>query len=548
MPDLPEIEPKRLSETSDSDLSRLIASARTGAATTRTGSRERIWKKLIHAPAPSHARWLIPAVAVGCAALVFFFRPQPSASPLLSAEPFATLALASGAVDAASAGAWSVAQVGAPLSEGSRLRTAANSRAYTRFSGGGALFGEGTLAALSREGAGLAVKLEVGAATFALRQDSTPLHVGAAAFAVDTHGSVFQVKVGSEQVVDVLVHEGTVRVRGPSTDLGLAAGQSWSSRTGPGHATMNETDAATARVLGALSEPKATLRIPTPVGAEITIDGVRLGLAPLGVLQPLGPHQVTAEHHGERISGQVVLVAQDTAFQPAEPPLPQLASPAEKPLSLRPGEVDPAAPLQQKLKGALSPGDRDTASYELARVLCRRGKNTEALGLYEKLAVGSGAWSEPALYEVGRLKLRSLSDPAGAVTAYADYRRRYPAGALAHEVALSSIEAQLARGSVTDALREMDAFLVTFASSERLEDVRFVRATVRRDRGDCEGALFDYLLLVKSARHGDDALYFSAYCAQQQGDANAARRGLSQYVLQFPGGRHLAEARAALGR
>lgn len=540
-------EPRRLKDGDDA-MARLVDAAR-GDGKERVGARERIWKKVVGAPAPSRAPLYFKALAVAAAlgAVLVWLGPGALERPK-APEAFATLALAAGDVQAAGAdAAWSAAQVGERLVAGSRLRTAANSRAYARFASAGALFGEGTRASLTRA-AGVQIQLEEGAVALSVRHGSGGLVVRAEAYTVEVTGTVFQVKVGAEKVVDVFVHEGTVQIRGPSTDVTVRAGESWSSRAGAGRGTMAAGDVASVRSLGYVGAREARLTIAKPRGAEISVDGVPLGTAPLTVLQSVGPHDVVAIHQGAKHVGRALVAAEGTRFDAEAAPLPPLAPPAEQPEALKPGEADAAVPLQQKLRtGALSAADRDTASYELARVLSRRGRNAEALTLYEHLAAGNGPWAEASLYESGRLKLRYLSDAPGAAVAFSAYRARYPKGALAPEVALSLIEAHLQSGAPDAALKEMDVFLAAFASSERVDDVRFVRATVRRDRGDCAGALGDYLTLLKHARHADDALYFAAYCAQQAGQAEAARAHLLQYVLQFPAGRHLAEARAALG-
>ncbi len=546
MSDLPEKAPKRLSETDDA-MSRLLAQARDGSAHERVGSRERIWKRVVGAPTPT--RWWVPSVAGAFAAaiLFFFFRPMLSPAPDL----FATLALTSGEVQATQPDAsWSAAQVGDLLAEGAGLRTADHSRAYARFASTGALFSDTTRASLSRSGTGVAVQLDEGAVAFSVRHGAGGLVVHADAYTIEVTGTVFQVKVGAEKVVEVFVHEGSVRVRGGTTDVSLHAGESWSSRSGSGRGAMAQEDVDAVRGLSFVAAKEATLRIAGPKGASIAVDGIAVGLAPVSLLEELGSHEVVASIGGSRSVARTTVVSAGTTFEPvvAPPqPLPSLAPPEEKPVVLQPGEADAAPRLQKKLEGKLPEAERDTATYELARLLSRRGRNAEATALYEKLAAGSGAWVEVSLYEVGRLKLRYLADRDGSIAAFADYRRRYPNGALAQEVALSAIEAQLAKGSTEVALRELDAFVAAFPSSERLDDVRLIRATLRRDRGDCAQARGDYLLLLESP-HADDALYFAAYCEQQDGQADEARQHLNTYLVKFPGGRHRDEVKAALGR
>jgi TolA-binding protein len=92
----------------------------------------------------------------------------------------------------------------------------------------------------------------------------------------------------------------------------------------------------------------------------------------------------------------------------------------------------------------------------------------------------------------------------------------------------------------------MDAFLARWPSSERLNDVHFLQAQVHAQRGDCAVALPLFVGLLGDPGHGDDALYLTAYCEQALSRQAAARTHLQQYLQRFPGGKHQAEAKAAL--
>lgn len=189
----------------------------------------------------------------------------------------------------------------------------------------------------------------------------------------------------------------------------------------------------------------------------------------------------------------------------------------------------------------------DELDYQRAQRLVRSGHPAVAATLYARLATGSGARAEAALYEMGRLRHGALSDDQGALAAFEEYRRRFPQGALRQEVELSVIETELAMPDPSAADRDLDAFLEAWPRSERRDELRLVRANLRRDRGDCTRALVDYEALAHHPTRGDDATFFAASCAKQSGDAEDARRRLEGYLERFPSGRHAAEARAALG-
>ncbi len=508
----------------DDALGRLLDRAKQGGELHRPGARDRVWKSLESPRRASPARWLVPAAVAAAAAAFVFLRPAAVADK--PAEPFATLTLASGDVQSSDGTTWSAAKVGQTLPEGAQLKVADKSRAYTRLRGAGALFREGTRASLS------ARELRLGAGAI-VAAASRPLRARAAAYSVDVQSAVFQLETAAD-VVMLHVADGEARVTGPNTDVVVRAGESWSSATGKGAAAIAPADAATARALAAAATDEAVLRIAKPSGAQVTLDGVELGTTPLEVVVKRGAHRLTGAQGSLRTSLEAT-VGGDVAVELPEaqpPPLPDVAFEPDEPEAapdLKPVKVEPPA----------DPAKR----YMLARSLAQKARYTDAIGIYAGLAKGDSGWAEPAQYEVARLTLRALKKPGVAVQELDAYRRRWPQGSLSHEVALSSIEVQLKLGAGPAALREMDDFLAKFPSSERRAEVRFLRATVRRDRGDCAGAAADYLELLGDAAHGDDALYFAAVCEQQLGEEGAARRHLTEYLQRFPSGAHVAEVR-----
>jgi hypothetical protein len=507
-------------------MGQLLTRAKQGGELSRPGARERVWKKLQGPPRIRPAWGWVPAgAAVAVLGALLFFRVTAKQS-LEPAEPFATVTLASGDVQASndSAGAtWSTARAGQGLREGAQLKVASKSRAYTRLKGAGALFREGTRASLSRKQLSLDDGIVVAAAKARLRAKAKE-------YSVEVDSAVFQLETAADAVT-LQVSDGQAVVRGPGTSVVVHAGESWSSRVGKAKASIAPADLATARALASPAGEEVVLRIATPVGAHVTLDGVELGTAPLEVVASRAPHQLGSVQGSLRSSltvkpsiGGVTIVE-----LPRPEPLPLPDVTFEQQL-----EPEPDPHPTARVEPPADPGKR----YLLARALAQRGRSGEALAIYEGLAKGDSGWAEPSLYEVGRLDLRALKNPHAALEALEAYRARWPNGSLAHEVALSSIEVQLRLGAGTAALQAMDDFLSRFPSSERRAEVLFLRATVRRDRGDCAGAAADYLSLTDDAVHADDALYFAAVCEQQLGEEASARRHLSEYLQQFPAGAH----------
>lgn len=511
-----------LRDKPDDAMGALLRKAKEGGELPRPGSRERVWRQLEQPTRPSPAWWLVPAaVAAAVVAAVFFFGLSSS-----EPQPFATVTLASGDVQASDGASWSVAKVGQALSDGSTLRVAPRARAYARMPGAGALFREGTTASLSKRQLSLAVGTLVAAS-------STKVRARALEYSVDVESAVFQLEAAADAVT-LQVSEGQARVLGPDTDVIVRAGESWSSKTGKGRAQLSPAEIATARALATGTGDEAVLRIAKPAGAQVTLDGVELGTAPLEVMVKRGAHELEGVQGSLRTSLKATVGGNAPTIvelpEPKELPLPQV--------SFEPDEPDAAPePTPEAAPKRVDPPADPARRYMLARSLAHKARYAEAVQIYEGLAGGTSGWAEPALYEVGRVNLRAKKFSAAA-TALADYRARYPKGSLAHEVALSSIEVQLKLGAGAAALAAMDDFLARFPASERHGDVRFLRATVRRDRGDCAGAAADYLALLDDPVHGDDALYFAAVCEQQLGEELAARRHLTEYLKRFPAGSH----------
>jgi tetratricopeptide (TPR) repeat protein len=301
---------------------------------------------------------------------------------------------------------------------------------------------------------------------------TAPLTVSATKYTVDVESALFQSTVAPDGVTSVYVQEGLARIRGPATDVTLHATESWSSDTGAGHDGIAQRDAAAARALAAAAEQEAVLRISKPVGAQISLDGVELGLAPLEVVAKLGAHEITAVHRGVKSTAKATVAARGGELELPEAPPPPLPD-----VSFEPAVPEPVPEAHPKrVEPPADPGKR----YLLARSLAQKGRYTEALGIYEGLANGTSGWAEPSQYEVARLALRALKNPGRARTELDDYRRRWPNGSLAHEVGLSAIEVRLKLGDGQAALKEIDDFLIRFPTSERQGEVRKLRAELER--------------------------------------------------------------------
>jgi outer membrane protein assembly factor BamD (BamD/ComL family) len=191
--------------------------------------------------------------------------------------------------------------------------------------------------------------------------------------------------------------------------------------------------------------------------------------------------------------------------------------------------------------------ESDGALAARAHSLEHEGRHADAAAAFAELARRGGVRAEAALYELARVQQRYLGQAREALAALAEYERRYPQGTLAREAALTAVEAHLSLGGGEPALRAMDSFLARFGESERAPDVRWLRASLLVDRGECAQAAPDLEALALAGAHADGALFALASCSRAAGQLDQARARLEEYLRRFPEGRHRAEVQAALG-
>lgn len=486
-------------------------------------ARERVWRRLA-TPRPSRSRWFVLA-PVGALAAVVLALVLPRVLAPAPSSPSASVWLATGDVRVAMPGGdWVPASPGAPLPLASRIRTGTG-RAVLR------LGGEVGAAVLLQPGSDLA--LEAGSpggvffrltggeviAKVAPRPHDSPFLVQTSRFRVRVVGTVFSVR---EQggYASASVAEGAVAVAGEGgVSAFLHAGQQWTEvakdAVAPGHFIAAFDQALLERVLA--GEQVADARPPEPAPKLASA-------SPGAVAEPLpAPIPVPV------------------------PPAPVHSSPRPSHVASAPAPVLQSPPATEPLPPPLPTSGPD--DYALALSMVRAGHRPEAAALLEQVAEEKGKHADLALYELGRLRQRFLGDPAGAAKAFELYRERYPSGALRQEVDLSLVESLLSAGDRDRALAETGSFLAAHPGSERAGEVQKLRGDVRREKGDCDGALDDYRAALRGelpAAAADGALYFTAWCEQRIGKTERSRATLEDYLNRFPAGAHRQEAKRAL--
>jgi len=150
-----------------------------------------------------------------------------------------------------------------------------------------------------------------------------------------------------------------------------------------------------------------------------------------------------------------------------------------------------------------------------------------------KRAEGSGLGAEMALYEVARLRRDVLADPTGALAALAEYRRRFPAGALRREADMSQLELLLQLGRSDEALRQSDELLSSSSSGERAAELHLLRGNIlRKAQSRFADAEHEYQLAERAGARGGEVTYFRALCLEALGRAPEAAALFRQYLEQ----------------
>lgn len=489
------------------------------------------------------------------------------------AVPFALMARQGGA-DVEVGDDHAVAEAKMALPAGGWLTVAPHSRVVASWAG----------ARLAVEGGPVGARVELAESRVSLRQlklergrvvlDVEPLAHGAelavvtADARVTVHGTRFLVEA-SPGGTSVAVDRGRVRVVGNGRTVDVAAGlqlQAGAAATTP--LTLDE-----AARLRALESPMAlgpteTLDVFADVAdAQVAVDGVEYGRAPVSVALPPGTHVVRVRAANRLpVEERVEVVAGTPTLFHAE--LPELAS-VEEPPSAAPAPSPSSGPTARELlaraRADVLAGAYDRAISRLsdfkqsrpspvqqaraslleaqAERLARRPER--AVPLLFEVAHGSGSEAEQAQFLLAQTLGRDLRDPVRAASAYAESERRFPHGIFAEESAFRRGEALLAAGDTAAGIEALERYLRQYPSAPHADDAHLYIASARRDRlGDCAGAV-PHLRAVADGRgpRAELALIGAARCLRTLGRADEARATYGKYLAVEPHGRYADEAR-----
>ncbi len=142
----------------------------------------------------------------------------------------------------------------------------------------------------------------------------------------------------------------------------------------------------------------------------------------------------------------------------------QVVAPARWPVAAQPA-VDVAL-----VRSAEPPGATDDRAWRLAEDAARAGQVDRALEQFRVVSSHDGLRAEAALLRQGQLLLWSRHDAAAALEVLDQGARRFPAGSLAQDTALSRLEALAALGR-PELPREAKDFLARYPENERRAEV-----------------------------------------------------------------------------
>jgi hypothetical protein len=231
------------------------------------------------------------------------------------------------------------------------------------------------------------------------------------------------------------------------------------------------------------------------------------------------------------------------SVDPIDPPAPQPRSRKAPRARAKQRIEEPVAKieLEPKVEPDITPAipaQEDWAAlYKQAREERDPGR---AIPMFDRLAESGSAFAEVSAFQAARLTMKRGSCPQAV-----DRFMLLMGGSFDAEARLDVIECQLAMGDLVAAQRSLDHFLRIHPKSEREADLRFLRAELMRKRDRCSDAIPDYES-AHDSRHGDDALYFTAWCKLHLGRTEEGLSALRTYLDRFPAGRHAGEAKKKL--
>ena len=455
--------------------------------------RDRAYERAVSGRQP--LGWLIPTAAAVAAALLLFVL-WPRTGPVSTytktpeaIEPTAPAAPLQAAITYMSADASGPGQTrgGFVLAEGAEARAGLAGAIALRVTDGvSVVLLAGGRATFKHGGDGsLRVLLSQGELVARLRR---PLEkrfvVETPAGTIEATGTVFAVRIQKDGNTEVWLYEGQVRIhprQGISHERGANAHAVFSPRSlervdqdvSKGREVL--ADAKRMDPLGPGSLSWVSI-VSEPEGAEVKAGDVILGYTPLLMARRPGRLDLAIALDGYETDRESVEL-KTGRLSSYEIELVPTTAPASDPLGrirrlLAARRIEQA---EKELDGYLKKKPGDVKALFLLADARRLGKKPqEALVLYQQ--VGDSAWDyrqrEAALYEVGRLQLHALSQPAEALKTFLKLKKEYPRGLLGQEVAYHLAESYIATKQFTEAVSALEDYVKRYPKGTKAQDAR----------------------------------------------------------------------------
>ena len=333
------------------------------------------------------------------------------------------------------------------------------------------------------------LQLEQGAAAFKSdpqRSQAPALRVVLPRATVAVIGTIFWLETHPDHD-EVSVWQGQVVAELPDgRNIALSQGQRL--RIGAGEPAVDRIDATEAH------ERLATLGLPAP-----PIDPVITAPKPLLQISPIEkeadreiPETTERRHHDARLS---ILEARAKSGDCAGTEARARAFPKQAPVATRAEAIVIAADCYYAHKDS-------PRAIRLYREVSDRFRQTPV--------------AENAGYELGRVA-REQGDLPQALTAFKNYLRRYPRGALASEALFRVCMLDYAEKRLDDTLQCLGQYQHRFPSGKRMAESNLIEATVYRTaKNDCPQAIRAYdRCLTKPGTGAEECRAWKAWCENQ---------------------------------
>ncbi len=412
------------------------------------------------------------------------------------------------------------------------------------------------------------MRVKKGRASFSVAPHGprSPFVVQVGSDRVVVHGTKFDVHVKAGRLARVDVAEGRVEVQ--------RAGEAPRMVTGGGSLAIDDTVAPT-RSLESFEAPwwhsgdkpapsadgKGYLFVETdPPGAEVSLDGVSIGRAPLLVRWRSGKPVVALALEGHTSwtgsipirPGRVVRLTERLAA-------PAVARSDEPPPARRPKQSDrwrtartllrsrQCDRLDRVVKQIVRESDvQAQARAETLGAECRlrRGAKAAALSRYLRILdrYPETQSAEAALFEAGNLEL-DLGHREQALSRTDLYLSRHPQGRFSEAAAIRRCELLVSASRLTEARECLERYGHDHPKGLRASQALLLLATIARIEGrwaEAVPAYREYLSRAGASERAETAQYHLIECLLR-GKLDGADEAISDYLAHHPGGAHAEE-------